>query len=85
MRWPEGGRDRGHEDPLLRLPAVRDNAAMKIQFSIRDLLWLTLVVALIAGWCVDHFGVRQTDAPHFKYGGIGLNGHVIAIPADDKN
>lgn len=26
---------------------------MKIRFSIRDLLWLTLVVALAAGWWVD--------------------------------
>ena len=26
---------------------------MKIQFSIRDLLWLTLVVALIAGCWMD--------------------------------
>ncbi len=24
------------------------------QFSLRDLFWLTTVVALAVGWCVDH-------------------------------
>ncbi len=24
------------------------------RFTIRDVLWLTLVVALIFGWCIDH-------------------------------
>jgi hypothetical protein len=27
---------------------------MRLRFSIRDLLWLTVVVALAAGWWVDH-------------------------------
>jgi hypothetical protein len=27
---------------------------MKIRFSIRDLLWLTLVVALCMGWWLGH-------------------------------
>jgi hypothetical protein len=27
---------------------------MKLRFTIRDLLWLTLVVALAVGWWVDH-------------------------------
>jgi hypothetical protein len=27
---------------------------MRLRFSIRDLLWLTLVVALAVGWWVDH-------------------------------
>jgi hypothetical protein len=27
---------------------------MKLRFSIRDLLWLTLVVALAVGWWIDH-------------------------------
>jgi len=26
---------------------------MRLRFSIRDLLWLTLVVALIVGWWLD--------------------------------
>jgi hypothetical protein len=28
--------------------------AMQFRFTIRDLLWLTLVVALAAGWWLDH-------------------------------
>jgi len=27
---------------------------MRPRFSIRDLLWLTLVVALAVGWWLDH-------------------------------
>jgi hypothetical protein len=27
---------------------------MRFRFTIRDLLWLTLVAALAAGWWVDH-------------------------------
>jgi len=27
---------------------------MRFHFSIRDLLWLTLVVALVLGWWFDH-------------------------------
>jgi hypothetical protein len=27
---------------------------MRLRFTIRDLLWLTLVVALAAGWWIDH-------------------------------
>jgi hypothetical protein len=27
---------------------------MKLRFSIRDLLWLTAVVALTVGWWLDH-------------------------------
>jgi hypothetical protein len=30
---------------------------MRFRFTIRDLLWLTVVVALAVGWWVDH---RQT-------------------------
>jgi hypothetical protein len=28
---------------------------MRFHFTIRDLLWLTLVVALIAAWSIDHW------------------------------
>jgi hypothetical protein len=28
---------------------------MRLRFTIRDLLWLTLVVALIAAWSIDHW------------------------------
>jgi len=34
--------------------------AMRLCFTIRDLLWLTLVVALTAGWRLDH---RRLAAP----------------------
>jgi hypothetical protein len=27
---------------------------MKLRFSIRDLLWLTLVVGMAVGWLLDH-------------------------------
>jgi hypothetical protein len=27
---------------------------MKLRFSIRDLLWLTLVLALCVAWWIDH-------------------------------
>jgi len=33
---------------------------MRFRFTIRDLLWLTLVVALVAGWLVDR---RSYSAP----------------------
>jgi len=32
---------------------------MRLRFTIRDLLWLTLVVAMAVGWWVDH----QRQAP----------------------
>jgi hypothetical protein len=33
-------------------------------FKIRDLLWLTVVVALGVGWWVDH---RRLTAPRFSF------------------
>jgi len=30
-------------------------ALMPLRFTIRDLLWLTLVVALAVGWSIDHW------------------------------
>jgi hypothetical protein len=36
------------------------HSAMKIRFSIRDLLWLTLVVGLYLGWRLDH---RRNEPP----------------------
>ena len=32
---------------------------MRLRFTIRDLLWLTLIVGLIAGWCLDHLATAQ--------------------------
>jgi len=34
---------------------------MRLRFSIRDLLWLTLVVALAVGWWLDHARLSQND------------------------
>jgi hypothetical protein len=31
---------------------------MKFHFSIRDLLWLTVVATLIVGWHIDHWKMR---------------------------
>jgi hypothetical protein len=41
---------------------------MKLRFSIRDLLWLTLVVALIVGWYVERkvYRDRQSKYMHFR-------------------
>src|SRR5262245_44316008 len=33
---------------------------IRLRFSIRDILWLTLIVALAAGWFIDH---RRLTAP----------------------
>ena len=40
--------------PVSHYPAVDFETSMKLRFSIRDLLWLTLVVALAMGWWLDH-------------------------------
>jgi hypothetical protein len=32
---------------------------MRVRFTIRDLLWLTLVVALIVGWWVDRSNLAK--------------------------
>ncbi len=29
------------------------------RFTIRDVLWLTVVVGAITGWCVEHSALRQ--------------------------
>ena len=35
---------------------------MRFRFTIRDLLWLTLVVALVLGWWIDRRNLTQTIA-----------------------
>jgi hypothetical protein len=37
---------------------------MRFRFSIRDLLWLTLVVGLIVGWWLDH---QRHVLPEFHF------------------
>jgi hypothetical protein len=34
---------------------------MKLRFSIRDLMWLTLVVALSVGWWIEHREQAEFD------------------------
>ena len=34
-----------------------------MKFSIRDLLWLTVVIALVVAWCLDH---RRQGAENVK-------------------
>jgi hypothetical protein len=36
---------------------------MRLRFSIRDLLWLTLVVALAVGWWLDHKRLTTLTQP----------------------
>jgi hypothetical protein len=36
-------------------------AAMRLRFSIRDLLWLTLAVALAVGWWLDRRLAAKID------------------------
>ena len=43
---------------------------MPLRFTIRDLLWLTLMVAILAAWWVDHH-----RRPHFEgYRSAGHDG-----------
>jgi len=39
---------------------------MKLRFSIRDLLWLTFVVALAVGWWLDHVRLNSNDQVDYK-------------------
>jgi hypothetical protein len=41
---------------------------MRLRFTIRDLLWLTLVVALATGWWLDHKQLTTWDGK----GGPGI-------------
>ena len=36
---------------------------MRLRFTIRDLLWLTVVVALAVGWCIEHQNFIRRDEP----------------------
>jgi len=35
---------------------------MRLRFTIRDLLWLTLVVALAVGWWIDRRAIQRQSA-----------------------
>jgi len=36
------------------MASAQSDNPMPLRFTIRDLLWLTLVVAMAAGWWIDH-------------------------------
>ena len=36
---------------------------MRFRYSIRDVLWLTLMVAIAAGWFIDHRRLTRPTAP----------------------
>jgi hypothetical protein len=58
-------------------PAVAWGANMKLRFSVRDLLWLVVVMALAVGWWLDHRRLTTDD------GGVRLfiGGAPMAPPA----
>jgi len=39
---------------------------MRLRFTIRDLLWLTLVVALAVGWWLDRRSIQRQSAAEFS-------------------
>jgi hypothetical protein len=73
---------------------------MRPRFSIRDLLWLTLVIGVCVGWYLEHrrwtnsMGPKSTTIYYLKYGNaanIGArlssqlqNTHCVEITADTK-
>jgi hypothetical protein len=45
---------------------------MRLRFSIRDLLWLTALVALVVGWWLDHGRLKDRvktllQVPHLTF------------------
>jgi hypothetical protein len=50
---------------------------VKLRYSTRDLLWLTLVVALGLGWFIDH---KKHDYPFYGIGSrsdVGLSASIV--------
>jgi len=52
--------DLGH-DSARPFSRANKEIAMRLRFTIRDLLWLTLVVALATGWWLDHRRLSWTE------------------------
>ena len=50
---------------------------MRLRFSIRDLLWLTVIVALAVGWWLDHRRLTEWD----DTGGPGI---IAPFPPMDQ-
>jgi hypothetical protein len=45
---------------------------MRIRFTLRDLLWLTVVVGLAVGWWLDHKGSKFQYLFDVQYWTIGF-------------
>jgi hypothetical protein len=53
---------------------------MKLRFSIRDLLWLTVMVALLLGWLFDRQAlIHQRD--HFKLSAMIARADIKEVPS----
>jgi hypothetical protein len=57
---------------------------MKIRFSIRDLLWLALVVALGSGWWLDHQNLVPFRIEHVEREELRLRNQINYGPLADK-
>ena len=52
---------------------------MKFQFSIRDLLWLFVVIALVVAWRID-----RSRVPQWEYLQVPMQSHFIPDANLDK-
>ena len=51
---------------------------MRLRFTIRDLLWLTVVVALAVGWWVDHGKFKtKTETMQMQVGKLEMENHNL--------
>ena len=57
---------------------------MRLRFNIRDLLWLTVVVALVLGWWLDHERLKKGFAI-FDLMKLPNEFTGLAIAVDDEN
>ena len=59
---------------------------MKLQFSLRDVAWLTLVAALICAWWIDHrAGAKAREHNHFLRQEYNLVQHQLRECMDYVN
>ena len=54
------------------------------RFTIRDVLWLTVVVAVALGWWVEHRLSSRTHAAEIKKRDSYSWRHIWAIDEDDE-
>ena len=58
---------------------------MRLRFSIRDLLWLTVVVAMGLGWWLDHRAtMSRLDELEAEYGKL-LQGTTVGATLPPNN